>query len=875
MAQQEVEVQFDFESDVFDLDDIGAIKADTIHKFPSTITDLEPGEFTAGAFGDKPRAAKSTTATSVTSLRDGETVGPQNEGGFFDSFSALKIQHDKDVKKRRFDRSIRRAIGVGNKYDAETRFTGKFKGLGAQIDMSRSVDLHNKQKKFYESFPEGGLIQVPTVDGLVTLARENGSEPYRRLSIEPKIIGGVFSAPVVLGTIGSLFTSVGTGIGTAAGILIDEEIEALRGFPSSRSGSFQDASIEGVKMGAIDFIFRRAARVFLGKVRTVGDAKALKAAMDTAKKYGLEPLSVGQVGGPFVRGLFRQTGAVSARLEKLTTSQREGILRLFEERGAIVPGSVPDQVLIDVINAQTRELETMLFLKGGGKRLAFGQAIDDGIKKYTVLTRVFRDKLYKDSLAKSTDVIYYMEPAQSMALSLKTGVQAKGAPIIEKSSILDASGKAIEKEIIPSIQVSGKLQAELSSVIDDILAMDINVSKHGIEGGEWLAFEQIKSLRTRLWNMSQSNEGSIRGQSRQLWKTLTEVMDNPISASPAFMEAYRGASAFNWIRENTLKISYVARIARSDTPAEIAATYYNPGHALELSTLRDMVPKGNWAVFREGFMADVAASPTATAGITRLRNFRATDRDGLRILLNHSEEKELMRFLTRRAQFESSPAYKMMGKQLEEGEAWIAFAKEGTAGQLADAVRLSGGLTSNYAIAARAGVYKDIMNKATVVTETGIEAISIQKLSVNIQEWIATGKLKHIMNEADLIRLADVRGYAAMLSDTIDAGGAMMAGQMRSQTMLLIRDIAKGKIQSAETLAQKILSINATAWILARRAKLGRVGVDRLPIRELRNALTIAMNQISRTDESKVPNVQKPKRRIKGNRGSSDIDIGP
>lgn len=750
---------------------------------------------------------------------------------------------------------------LGDAFDPETTFIGGVEGFFRQMDITRSGALQDKQRKFRETFPEGALILVQTSQGPILLARPDPSSSFQEISRSAQMAGGLVSEPTILGTAGAFAAGPAgpalTALGVGAGIVAQSKIEQARGYGTAEGGLGR-AFAEGGVAGATDVMLRGLGRIFMGARRFGLERLVIKEGLDAANELGLEPLAVGQVGGPFVRGLFRQVAVTAERVERKISAEGESLLNSFRAMSEQTAATSSDDVLLNVMKAQQGELSDLITLPGL-LRTDAGTALQKGIETYRKASKRLIGRLYAKAMALSDDVIFNLRPTQSVANDVRRGVLGRGEEVTraEISPIVDEFGRPITREITETraVSLAETPAGRLEEVVDDILALDPNVAKFAAKGGEFTSFEQIKTLRTRLFDLKQSDDGMIRREAKRLWASLTGVMDNPISGNPDFVAAYRKASGVNRIVEDTLDLSFIGRLIRSDTPEALAAKYFRPGHATELNTIREIVPAPRWKEFKTSFAADVANSPTAREGLSRIERFKATDPDGLRLLLSPMEESELSSFLTRKAQFEASPVREIIAKQMTDGEKFVAMAKTGTAGELADAIRLSGGPGSDYALNAKAGVYLSIMNEARDTTVRGVDVINANKLLSAIERWKKSGKIDVLFDENDWRRLSQFQKYAAPISETADIGGGMMAGSIRQEAARATIDTLTGETKRViRKLVRPLLQNEMMAWVLSRPSTYHAIGGaegGRLPLREIGLSLMIADREAALETEQK------------------------
>ena len=471
---------------------------------------------------------------------------------------------------------------LGDSYDPTTTMS---EGFFTQMDMSRSNALEDKQKKFRRDFPEGSLISIPVEGDNVFFGRTNVKDRYREMALSPQIAGAVLSEPFLLGMAGSLTLGpLGTLLGVGGGVLLESEIEEARGFGQDAPGLGQ-AVKEGATAATVELIFRGFGRFVFGPRNPPAIQQGLVDAVRASRELGLEPLAVGQLGGPFQRGVFRQVGVTSPRIERKITAEELSLLEAVKKEAGRLPEGTTDAVLLAIVRAQQDELSALIRLPSL-RRADAGTALNEGLETYRKASARLRNRLYDKAIELSDDVSFNLRSAQAIARDVKTGVRGRGKETTrtEVSPIVDEFDRPITREIKERAQVAiaETPEGKLAEVISDILKLEPNVSKFAVRGKKFTGFEQIKTLRTRLFDLKQSDDGAVRREATRLWKSLTGVMDNPVSGDPGFTRAYKTASTFNRIREDTLSKTFVARALRNDTPETLARTYMAPGHATEL-----------------------------------------------------------------------------------------------------------------------------------------------------------------------------------------------------------------------------------------------------------------------------------------------------
>jgi len=759
---------------------------------------------------------------------------------------------------------------LGNNFDPYGTLD---QGFFTQFDVARSENLVDKQKKFRRDYPDGDLISVPTSDGFILLARPDKTSMFQELSMGAKVAEAIFSEPTaagIAGTIGGtalggpgggallgvLGTFAGTTIGEYGQTLIERNV---RPYGHGEPDITESAMRGGIAAGA-DIAFRGVGRMIFGRALTPAAREVAMKAIAAEHELGLEPIAAGQLYGPFGRGIFRQVGVTAPRVEQKITAQEASLLESFRALGDDVPADMT-AVLEDVVKAQQKELASMVHLPTLS-RIGIGTSLQTGIGTYKKSARLMISKWYDDAIKLSDDVIFSLKPARELAEEIRTGVWGRGQVVTttKPTGLLDETGapitKTVSEEQVVKLPSAVDDSATLRAALDTILKLNPTVSKFATESGEWTAFEQIKALRTSLFDLKFSPDGGVSREAHRLWEALTEVMDNPISGNPEFVKAYQRASAGNWIHENTLQKLDAAKVLATSRPEDVARIYMNPNNATEIATIKDILPKKNFDQFRTGFMVDLMHAPTARQGLSRLESFRAINADGLALLVSPSEQRTLQQYLTRKAQFEASPVRDILTRQMTEAEKAVFLVKNSTAGEIqatmTTAARESNLAPVEFAQMVKAGVYKDILDQATHTNPQGITVIDAGKLVDAVDAWKKTGKLEGIFSPDDWRKIDMYQKYAAVVSESADIGGAMMAGSLRQKFISAFSDatlFGAGK-RVAEQVLKPFFHNSMTAAILARPAAYSRLALNqnsRIPLQQAGVALTLLHQELEHT----------------------------
>ena len=161
-----------------------------------------------------------------------------------------------------------------------------------------------------------------------------------------------------------------------------------------------------------------------------------------------------------------------------------------------------------------------------------------------------------------------MTSLQKKASDLQKGVQAK------KGALFDTE---------TSIQLR-QLPNDIKILLDDISSLNPQVSMY--QGTNPIV--QLKELRTRLYNLQQSEDPAIKRYANELFSELKEIMQKPQSGNKEFIKAYNTASAYNAYRENILNLSVIKKSLKSDTVEDIVQSKFNINNPSEVKYIKEV-----------------------------------------------------------------------------------------------------------------------------------------------------------------------------------------------------------------------------------------------------------------------------------------------
>ena len=130
--------------------------------------------------------------------------------------------------------------------------------------------------------------------------------------------------------------------------------------------------------------------------------------------------------------------------------------------------------------------------------------------------------------------------------------------LIYKKEFKQRSTKGALFDTETSIQLR-QLPNDIKILLDDISSLNPQVSMY--QGTNPIV--QLKELRTRLYNLQQSEDPATKRYANELFSELKEIMQKPQSGNKEFIKAYNTASAYNAYRKY-IKSKRYKKIIKSD-----------------------------------------------------------------------------------------------------------------------------------------------------------------------------------------------------------------------------------------------------------------------------------------------------------------------
>jgi hypothetical protein len=753
-----------------------------------------------------------------------------------------------------------------------------------QMDMGRSESFANMQEKFQRAYPDGNFMSFPTSDGPVFIARKGPNDPYQKIGVVWEGIGNIATFRTLGSTVGGVVGGATrlpgaspalTAVGSLVGSELDRYIEGQKNLPEQEGGIL--SSLGGAAFdAAMDAGTRAVFKIPYGPVQMSSyEQQAAKSAVAAVKELGMAtPLGWGQVHPEgIINRIFRQGLAFGGPAQELITKQQRELLEKFSKMAADeLPPDAPE-IVRGIVARQSESLNATIAASSlaatrGASRADGGKAIQAATEAYEFGSKRLSDTLWSNARKIADEgrdpISFYIGDAREVVEAARNEVVAHGQIKTAQSTspIIDQFGGAIVsppqvKETL--VTVSPEIRGELKALMEDISKVtDASpyLTKVDQDGSYSTAFDQIKALRTRAWSLKEETEDpNVRRWAGQLFYELSKSMDNPIGGSPQFLSAYKNASSFYRLREETLSASYVARALASDTPEQLMTKYINPNNSTPWGALYEISGEKNWDGFRAAVINNILDAPSGRAGLDMLQAWERRAPINLNKTANSPwgiftpvEKRDIYNILEQRAKFEGSPWSNLILNELTNAEIAVKSVRGSTAGNIESALRIAGldPAGTDTARLFRAGVYNDILSKSSITSEKSqFPIIDAAKLRKEITYWQGREGIDRVFSPADWRKLENFREVGAAIS----AGDAGMSGELAAGAAA--QSVAHGIISPVKGFVNGVVpyATNRTiGYFLAMPASTPRFDISqtgRSTLTALADSMLITNNQLN------------------------------
>jgi len=698
-----------------------------------------------------------------------------------------------------------------------------------EFDLSKSKNLTAKQQKFKEIYPDGTLTPLSLENGDVKLFyKKTPTDPFRfvnRGANVPEIVGALASGEVVLGAIGSRFGTKGVGVGTAIGSLLETGVEKLRGYETAAlQDEIEEAATEGLVASGVDLATRSLFRAYK-KIKNRGNTKVLDVedyADDLARfaeRETLQPLVKGNViKSELLQSSYAQTKITNPKAINTQRLQEASLLNKFGEIGSSFnPDMFTKRELALVLKSQSDDLVKTLFKSTDLEKplardfLEVGKDFVEGIKTWKIGSRTIRDDLYAEAFKQADDVVFDISPLQKIGTDIRKVVTGRGKPGVSEivpTGLVDETGQAITRTTVPveTAVPLDKLPTEVLDVIKDIKALNPQMTTY--QG--FNPIEQLKTLRTRVFNLQQSDDAATKLYANKLYNGIVEVMHDPISGNANFLNSYKKASNWNKYREEVLNLSVIKKSLKSDTIEDIIQSKFNITQPSEVSYIKKVFADqpNTFKMLKNSYLTDIVNDP---ATLNKFIKKQDLYEDVVKEIFKPNEVKAIQEFAKAKSLLNTSKLKSVIEKDVSNYERALVLINEGY-DSFAKTLQSQGGKNSAYGQSLKAGAFKNILDNATETSAKvgGINKLNIKKLQNGLNELDNNKALTELLfTKEELLRLDKFNLYASTIDVASDVGGQMQKGAAGASAKDVnpASKISVGKLYLSNALTAKILAV--------------------------------------------------------------------
>lgn len=755
----------------------------------------------------------SASGTSLDKLREYDA-----SQGYYVSTNTnfLPYQGYFQEKEARDKATIERLkVATGNNFDESSDFESEWKDYFNNWRLERTNTPVGKTAKFQELYPQGQIMFVPHEDigGGSWVARRSPEEPWKRIGgLGSETAAAFLSEESLGGVVGEAVGSRGGIGGALAGPVIGMTAgNVIRNIQQAPYEKYTPADIgaQAVETGVVGGLFNLALRGgSVGIVKNVlfppVQREFRNETIRGAAKRGLMPLTEGQATtNPLEQAMYAQQTRV---LEDV----RMQALKRFgygDEKGKGLRGEleeyvdkygfqgIDDDTLDLIIGQETSRISaTIKGLKG--KELSYGEAGEElkrGLKLFEAAAAEKYNKLYKEAFDASDDVVFDITALKKAVDSIKREIYAKGKSRTEK--VITATGIE-EKTYSPDIPIPRNLEkgSMLDKVMEAIQELDPVISKYSTGGKVYDSFEQLKTLRTTVGELSWETEGYSHKVARDLYDELTKALDNPVSGNPDFVAAYKAAQGAYRTAKDVADLKFINKLDKADvgTYATYAKQVVAPGKYLQLDMLKNTLPEDSWNALRNAFLNEITQDPRLAAN--RLERWWRQDKKGLSLLLDEKEKDLIVNWSKTMRDLEKSLPYKVWQQKGQDLTARaLQIVQQGNEADMRTLVRLAGGTDSPTANALRAGLVEHWLSVpgVRITDKLAGDLVAAKPFLRLIEDQEANQVLKALFRKEDWEWLKDIRNYATFIGDVPSAGAGIQVGEVASGIQRIGPEVAE------------------------------------------------------------------------------------
>ena len=601
-------------------------------------------------------------------------------------------------------------------------------------------------------------------------------------------IANIENVATILSALGTQGLGLGgrtalTSLSAMLGSTLDESIEAGRGFQTDPLDDifFNDVLFAGgaAATGEVATHPVRWGLNAITKRGTLSLSDDIRKAIDVFDEAGVQGPTVGSVAQAF-RSMEGQSIATSNKAEAFVIEQtKQALDDLAKLRDAVgEAGDITDEQLDGIVRSAAQVLRGMITTSAHATPEQAGRSLVKARELFVDTFKLHLKRKYDRALAAGEDAGFDLKGTQTLARDLRSGV--KGGGKTKETQILNAegqpllgpNGKPLTETSQEAVQLR-KLDADLNAVVKDILELDPDV--RAFQGNT--AFEQLKTLRTRLFDLKNATiDGQETIQNRmagQLWDDLTRTLNEPVGGSESFQVLLRAANTSNRNFERIKEVTDMALIARTTKEVGKLVDIVQPGKAFTLRMMRRIMPKEQFEQFRAGWITKMTLKP---GQIGQTLDSFASDPSALRIMLTKEEEVGLRNFGNNIFRMESLVKSAKASKLGADKRAQELIAN-GDVDGLRNLLQAGGGKNSKLGVQLRRAVFTNIMDGAEQLIK-GTKGVSAKAAMGLIDRLDKNGVLEAVLMPDEILALRNRTLMFSLFPPGVDTGGAIQAATL-------------------------------------------------------------------------------------------------
>lgn len=827
--------------------DFGGVDASQDAKFSSLQNQANPADF-----GGKPMSP--SQIAGAYGMPTDENYKATREGDFPEGFAQDIYRNAPAVVKKYYDDSANEYEtlnkALGQKFNASLFFGDSPKDITAAWDVNRSNLMSDKKQKFLEHYPDGDIRAVPYDGKTIIVARKTPTDNWNKIgeSVLEKILSGsvdeATAGSIVGETLGGralpfIGKPLGAAVGAVAGDMLKTGIEKVRGYDKEESYVHP----EMVPMALASAAFSWYGNGGIGQVGkgffSQGEyPKSVLDAAKFAKEENLPDISFGQAStNPIISSWYKQ--AASLDNETRTAAIQSNLAAVDKLKGLIAqsgPSAIDSKSLNNILT-MARYNVGKIISSMKSKEITAKEGmdfLDQGIKNWSDLMEGpngYFDKLYDKVWSLTDDVSFDLSGAQKYAKdNFSEGTIGKGKPLTVPSPVLGPDGKSVGTMThIPDVKITANPKGELEDAINTLMSLDPTVTKYNsINGNTYQSFQQIKDLRKRFGDLTQSSDPSIAGPAKAMYEKLIDTIENgtSISGNPAVADeainAFKTASSEYKQYKRLLEMRPIAKLdnLNGGNYVNIVNGLTAPGNYEALKLIGDIIPGGQDKL-RSMFITKLLAGDRNAEGwentiSKELNKFSAAnDPHTLSYLLKPGEEAQLRAYGKARDALEDSILPKLVQDDREaSGAAWDALTRN-KPDDIKQFLDLAGGATSKEGMAMRSGVLQRMLEASSGKLDN-FDVINYDEFKKQLSSRKEV--LKELFSDDELKYLEGLDNYVSVVKLNVGSGTSMQtantAASMAKLPAKAGAEIAKGNVEKA-------MAIAGRTFILPVSLKLG------------------------------------------------------